>query len=108
MSQDMNDKSKRVIPNAGTENEIVASIKELIYKGNIRRLVVKNPEGRTLVEAPLTWVAVGVVLFFFFAPFALPIAILVSIVAIAMKLRVEVLREMTDDDDVIEMTLDDD
>jgi hypothetical protein len=41
---------------------LVAKIKELIHQGNIRRIILKNEEGRTLIEIPLTVGVVGGVL----------------------------------------------
>ena len=39
--------------------EIVAKIKELLHEGNIRRVIIKNEEGRTLIDIPLTIGVVG-------------------------------------------------
>ena len=33
---------------------LVAKIKEILHAGNIRRILIKNEEGRTLVDIPLT------------------------------------------------------
>ncbi len=41
-------------------SEIIDKIKELIHQGNIRRIIIKNEEKRTLVEIPLTLGVVGV------------------------------------------------
>ena len=41
---------------------LVAKIKELIHQGNIRRIIVKNDEGRSIIEIPLTAGVVGAVL----------------------------------------------
>jgi Domain of unknown function (DUF4342) len=41
---------------------LVAKIKELIHQGNIRRIILKNEEGRVLIEIPLTVGVVGGVL----------------------------------------------
>jgi hypothetical protein len=41
---------------------LVSKIKELIHQGNIRRIILKNEEGRTLIEIPLTVGVVGGVL----------------------------------------------
>ena len=41
---------------------LVSKIKELVREGNIRRVVIKNEEGRTLVEFPVTVGVVGAVL----------------------------------------------
>ena len=39
---------------------LVAKIKELVHEGNIRRVIIKNEEGRTLIDVPLTLGVVGV------------------------------------------------
>jgi hypothetical protein len=39
--------------------ELIAKVKELIHEGNIRRIIIKNEEGRILVELPLTVGVVG-------------------------------------------------
>jgi hypothetical protein len=43
-------------------DELVGKLKELIHEGNVRRVIVKNEEGDTLVEIPLTVGVVGAVL----------------------------------------------
>ena len=40
----------------------LSKIKELIRQGNIRRVVIKNEEGRVLVDIPLTIGVVGTLL----------------------------------------------
>jgi hypothetical protein len=42
--------------------ELVAKIKELIHQGNIRRVIIKNENGRTLIDIPLTIGVVGALL----------------------------------------------
>jgi hypothetical protein len=42
--------------------ELLAKIKELLHEGNIRRIIIKNREGKTMIEFPLTLGVVGVVL----------------------------------------------
>jgi hypothetical protein len=41
---------------------LVAKVKELVHEGNIRRIIIKNEEGRTLIEIPLTLGVIGAVL----------------------------------------------
>ena len=41
---------------------LVAKIKELVQEDNVRRVVLKNEEGKILVEFPLTLGVVGAVL----------------------------------------------
>jgi hypothetical protein len=42
--------------------ELVAKIKEILHEGNIRRLIIKDKDGRTLIEIPLTLGVVGAIL----------------------------------------------
>ena len=42
--------------------KLVARIKELLHEGNIRKLIIKDKEGRTLIELPLTIGVVGALL----------------------------------------------
>ncbi len=39
----------------------VAKIKELVREGNIRRIVIKNEEGKTLIDVPMTVGVVGAI-----------------------------------------------
>jgi hypothetical protein len=39
--------------------QIVAKVKELVRQGNIRRISIKNEDGKTLVDIPLTLGVVG-------------------------------------------------
>lgn len=42
--------------------ELLAKVKSLINEGNIRRLIIKDTEGKTLVEFPVTIGVIGAVL----------------------------------------------
>ena len=42
--------------------ELLAKVKELIEEGNVRRIIIKNKDGKSLVELPLTVGLVGTVL----------------------------------------------
>ena len=41
---------------------LLAKIKEIIHEGNVRRITIKNDEGHTLIEIPLTIGVVGALL----------------------------------------------
>ena len=43
-------------------DKVIGKIKELIHKGNVRRIIIKNDEGRSLIEVPLSVGVVGAVL----------------------------------------------
>ena len=41
---------------------LVAKVKELVHEGNVRRITIKNEEGKVVVEFPLTLGVVGALL----------------------------------------------
>lgn len=45
-----------------TGEELLRRVKELIHEGNIRRLIIRDEKGRTLIEVPLTLGVVGIAL----------------------------------------------
>ena len=64
---------------------VVTKIKELLHEGNIRRITIKNEEGRTLIEVPLTIGVIGSLL--------LPVwAAIGAIAALAARLTISVER----------------
>ena len=42
--------------------KLLEKVKELVHEGNVRRLVIKNEEDRTLIEIPFTIGVVGAAL----------------------------------------------
>jgi hypothetical protein len=64
-------------------DKVLAKIKELVHEGNIRRITLKNEEGDTLVEFPLTLGVVGALL--------IPVwAAIGAIAALVAKLKIVV------------------
>jgi len=64
-----------------TGEMLVAKIKEILHEGNIRRIILKNEQGKVLIEIPLTIGVVGVVL--------LPVwAAIGALAALAAKLTI--------------------
>jgi hypothetical protein len=43
-------------------DEVVHKVKELIHEGNVRRIIIKNDDGRTMLEVPLTIGLIGAAL----------------------------------------------
>ena len=43
-------------------DELIGKVKEIVHEGNIRRIIIKNEEGKTLIEIPLTLGVIGAVL----------------------------------------------
>jgi hypothetical protein len=42
--------------------QLIAKVRELIHAGNIRRIIIKDKDGKVLIEFPLTLGVVGAVL----------------------------------------------
>ncbi|MGI6374851.1 MAG: DUF4342 domain-containing protein [Anaerolineae bacterium] len=42
--------------------DLVDKVKQLLHEGNVRRIIVRGDEGRTVIEIPLTVGLVGIVL----------------------------------------------
>ncbi|HCP31731.1 TPA: hypothetical protein DIT45_00500 [Candidatus Acetothermia bacterium] len=58
----MNEEKIRKEEFAISGEKLVSTVKELVRQGNIRRVTIKNKEGKTLIEIPLTFGVVGAVL----------------------------------------------
>jgi hypothetical protein len=43
-------------------DEVIAKVREIIKEGNARRIILKNEQGTTLIEVPLTVGVVGAAL----------------------------------------------
>jgi hypothetical protein len=39
--------------------KLIAKVKELLHEGNIRRIIIKDKEGKTVLEIPMTLGVVG-------------------------------------------------
>ena len=57
--------------------KIVDKIKELIKEGNVRRIIIINEKGETLMELPLTFAVVGTAL----APVLAAVGALAALIA---------------------------
>jgi phage-related minor tail protein len=66
--------------------EIIEKVKELIHEGNVRRLIIKDDEGKVYLEIPVTIGLIGVVL----APV---LAAVGAVAAMVANLKIEVIRE---------------
>ncbi len=63
--------------------DIINKVKDLIHQGNVRRIILKDEEGKTFMEIPLTIGVVGAV----FAPV---LAAIGAIAALVSKLTIVV------------------
>lgn len=58
----MPDERYRTVEYQISGDALVSKVKEILHEGNIRRITVKDEQGRTLIEVPLTLGVIGAVL----------------------------------------------
>jgi hypothetical protein len=68
-----------------TGDAVVATIKDLLHKGNIRRITLKNEEGKILFEIPLTVGVVGAILFPVWAAIGAVAALAANLIIVVEK-----------------------
>jgi hypothetical protein len=69
-----------------TGEELMKKVKELIHEGNVRKIIIKNEEGETYMEIPLTIGLMGAL--------AAPVLAAVgALAALAGKFTVEIVRK---------------
>jgi hypothetical protein len=73
--------------------DLVATVKNLVAEGNIRRLIIKNTEDRSLLEIPLT---AGVVIGSTLALLAPVLAALGALAALLSKVKIVIVRDRED------------
>jgi len=77
-----------------TGNQLVDYVKDLIHEGNVRRVIIRTSDDKTLLEVPLTaGVAVGGVLTVFTPVFAA----LGALAALLVNVKLQVVRLDTED-----------
>ncbi len=58
----MEDKTSRTEEFSVSGEAVLAKVKEIVREGNVRRITIKNLEGETIVEFPLTVGVIGALL----------------------------------------------
>jgi hypothetical protein len=84
----------------GTVQEIISQIKELIRKGDAKRVIVKNRKGNVLLESRLTLGVAGAAVLAIYAPIFTAITTLVLYVS---DVRVFVEKEINESSDEYEI-----
>lgn len=75
-------------------SELVDRVKELIAEGNVRRLIIRKPNGDLLLEVPLTaGVAVGSIMTIF-APVLVALGAMAALLA---RVKVQIVRVKDED-----------
>lgn len=74
-------------------DQLVQKVRELIQAGNVRRVIVRSPEGRVYMEIPLTVGALVGGALLFFTPV---LSALGAIGAAIARVRIEIVREVAE------------
>ena len=75
--------------------ELLKKVKEIIHEGNVRKIIIKNEEGKTYLEIPVTIGVVGVLL----APVWAAIG---ALAAVASKFKIEIVKKDEEEEKEIE------
>jgi hypothetical protein len=78
-----------------TGEDVIAKIKEIVHAGNVRRIIIKNEDGRTLIEIPLTVGVVGAVLLPVWAAIGAIAALAANLTIIVEKVEIPVVDATT-------------
>lgn len=73
-----------------TGSQLVERVRELIEEGTARRLIIRNAEGRTLLEIPLSFGAVASGALLLFNPVLAGLAAMGALVA---QVKIEIIRQ---------------
>ena len=65
--------------------DVLKKVKAIIHAGNVRRILIKNEEGKVLIEIPVTVGAIGVVLLPVFAAIGAIAALLANCTIVVVK-----------------------
>ncbi len=68
-----------------TGDELLKKVKEIIHEGNVNRIIIKNEEGKTYLEIPVTIGVIGTILAPVFAAVG-------ALAALAANFKIEVVR----------------
>ena len=72
-----------------TGDAVLAKVKELVHAGNIRRIIIKNEHGQTLIEIPLTIGVVGALLLPVWAAIGAIAALVANLTIVVEKVEPE-------------------
>jgi len=65
--------------------DVVKKLKKLVKEGNIRRIIIKNEKGKTLIEVPLTIGVVGAALLPIWAAIGAVVALVTNCTIVVEK-----------------------
>ena len=68
-------------------DDVIKTIKKIVKEGNIRRIIIKNEEGKPLIEIPLTIGVVGAALLPVWAAIGAVAALVVKCTIVVEKRR---------------------
>ena len=66
-------------------DQVVEKVKQLINEGNVRRVIIKNEQGESIMEFPVTFGVVGAVLLPMFAALGAAVALMTKCTIVVEK-----------------------
>ncbi len=89
--QETTDKGRTIVEEVEVAGaQLVERVKELIAEGNVRRLIIRSPEDKVLLEIPLTFGVVAGGILTMIAPF---LAALGGIAALVARVKIQIIRD---------------
>jgi hypothetical protein len=83
----MAEKKPRIEEFEVSGDQVVETVKRLVHQGNIRRVTIKDGEGRSLIEVPLSLGVVGAMLLPVWAALGAAAALLARCTIVVEKLE---------------------
>ncbi len=96
-SPEAEDKNKRTVTEEFeiASSQLVERIQDVVREGNVRRVIIKTADDRVLMDTTLT---VGAIAGGALALVYWPLAAVAAIAAMVARVKVEIVREISDDD----------
>lgn len=89
--------------NQSTQQDLMNTGRDLLQAGNERHIIIRSQNGDKIVDVTFTVAAVLAVLVIFIQPLG-TIALIAGVVyAIVTRARIEIVRDLRDDDNVVEI-----
>ncbi|MDD4052914.1 MAG: DUF4342 domain-containing protein [candidate division Zixibacteria bacterium] len=70
-----------------TGSQLVDTVKKLVHEANIRRLIIKNEKGDTIIEIPVSFASVGALLLPLLAAIGAAAALMTNCTIVVVKAK---------------------
>jgi hypothetical protein len=80
-------------------NQLIERVQDLVKQGNVRRIIIRTSDDKVLFETSMTFGAVAGGVLALTVPY---LAMLGALAAVVARVKIEIIREINDDDSVVE------